>query len=144
MQKKGWGFPLIIFAISTALLFYYTSTQTYSSMAQTIVNQNINNGLPTEITAVKFSHYNESINIKLKSDEWIITSHSNTIADTSYIYNTLSSFINPANLEFVLDYPDLEEYGISQTSKKITLYDKDDKEFTLTRGKSASNSHYYV
>ncbi|OOO00721.1 MAG: hypothetical protein ATN35_05870 [Epulopiscium sp. Nele67-Bin004] len=148
MSNKQWGIPIALFLASMALLFYYSAPPTYSSPSFAITadsyDQILIDGLPQQITNVSFSHYDSSINIKLEDKQWIITNHNNIVADSTYIYNTLVTITDSSIFEPVETTQDLASYGITSDSKKLTLSDETGAEFSITLGKIASGSQYYV
>lgn len=146
MKRKGWAIPILVFFISLGILFSYQKLQDVNSLAATTdLPPILWSKAPSDITKILIQNGEQTIEAYYENDTWYTSKPSSMKADSLYIYNLLTPFVEPNFDTVVEDEPaDLTIYGISDASPSITLYDKDEHEYTLIKGKNADNTSDYV
>ena len=146
MKRKGWLIPILVFSIFILFLFSYQQRQDVVSFADTTTLTPIlwrKNS--ADITRVVYSSQGKTIDAYRENENWIISDSKQRSADALYIYNVITPFMEPLFEQMVEKDPtDLTLYGIDERSASLTLYDTQEHEYTLKKGKMATKTSTYV
>ena len=146
MKRKGWVIPILVFIISFSGLFFYQKTQNTVSLATTTELPPILwSKSPSNINKILYSYGNKNIEAVRKNNSWFLSNFNNKQADDLYIYTILEHFSAPVFDKVIEISPkDLTIYGIDESCPTVTLYDSDNTEYVLTKGKSIDDYLDYV
>lgn len=147
LKRKGWFIPVLVFFTCIISLVFYQNNRNHQVLATTsesspiLWQENI-----TDINKLMFSQGNIKITAIRLEDAWHVLDNKNVYeADSVYIYNILSGFVSPKLNSLVEPNPkDTSLYGITNYSRKISLYDSDDNQYEIVCGDSFDENHYYV
>ena len=146
MKRKGWLIPIVVFLVSIIFLFSYQQNQDVVSFADTTdLPPIIWSEKSTDIVKVSFEATGKAIEAVRQEDTWSLSTSNNRKADALYIYNAITPFLEPLFEQVIEASPnDLTKYGIDEVSSSITLYDQEDHEYKLLKGKAFDDKSDYV
>ena len=151
MKRIGWTIPIIFFSICIVGLFSYQHKQqvldqkSLPIMASDDIFLNIWSNTATDVTQVTYTVNDKLIYAKRTEDSWYLPDLNNRLADSGYIYNSISPFLNPVlNNPTVVNSEDLSDYGIDNLSPKIKFYTSTGDMLEVVKGNSFDECYDYV
>lgn len=140
MKYRNWGVALIICLLSLGLLCIYMKQNTTLVTDHTLTTtRGVCYTIPElEVQKLVYKWGDESITIIRQDGHFLledVETETFIAADERYIYKLLDQFAAPVYEEVVRIAPShLASYGITSASQTMTLFDKENKAYTLVRG----------
>ena len=151
MKRIGWIFPIVFFSVCIVVLFSYQNKQKLiSPRAISVASSddfsfNIWSTNATDISQVTYTVNNKLIYAKRTEDNWYLPEIQNSLADSGYIYNLMTPFLNPVlNNPILVNSDELLDYGIDKLSPKIKLYTNSGDMLEVIKGSAFDDASDYV
>ena len=151
MKRIGWVIPIIFFSVCIVGLFSYqnkqqiTSPRAISVASSDDLTLNTWSNSATDISQVTYSVNDKLIYAKRSEDSWYLPDFENRFADSGYIYNLITPFLNPVlNNPTSVSSDNLLDYGIDNLSPKLKLYTNSGDMIEVVKGNPFDNYSDYV
>ncbi len=151
MKRIGWAVPIIFFSVCIAGLFSYQNKQQISVsrslpiLASENMDSNIWSNSATDVTQVTYTINDKLIYAKRFDNSWYLPDFNNRLADSGYIYSSISPFLNPVlHNPILINDMDLPDYGIDDLSPTIKFYTTSGEILEVVKGKAFDESYDYV
>lgn len=146
MYRKSWFIPLLVLLLCSVTLFSYQKNTHINTYALPLPRTELAlSQKPSDFVKVELSWANQHIVAEREGTSWKLTLPTVASADSSYIYDVISTFITPGNIQFVEDCPsDLASYGIHENAPSLRFYDASYNKHEFIQGKLVNNTFYYA
>lgn len=145
MYKKSWLIPIIVLLFCSLILFFYQKSTNLNTYAAPLTPTSIDlHKIPSDIVELTVKWPTHTITTKRDGSSWILMSPTTTTADGSYIYDIIQAFISPGNIHLLKEHiENPSDYGISDHSTHMTLYDANGDVYELIQGNTLNATYYY-
>ena len=146
MNRRGWFIPIIVFVVSLVFLFSYQNRQDVVSFADTTsLPPLLWSEASANITDMTYTGAGKTIKVHREGDDWFLPDSNSRKADSLYIHQNMSPFLEPLFENTVEVSPStLTKYGIMEPYTSITLVTNDGKEHIIVKGSVSEDGRTYV